>query len=182
MNILDTPLEGVKIVEPDVFADSRGYFFESYNREKMIKAGIENDFLQDNESLSTYGVVRGLHYQLEPFSQAKLVRVISGSVFDVAVDLRKNSPTFGKWYGVELTGENKLQLYIPKGFAHGFSVLSPSAVFSYKCDNLYNKAVERAIRFNDPALNIDWKILVAKQIVSDKDMLAPLFSEAEMNF
>lgn len=182
MNILDTPLEGVKIVEPDVFSDTRGYFFESYNREKMMKAGMGNNFIQDNESLSSYGVIRGLHYQLEPFSQAKLVRVVSGTVFDVALDLRKDSPTFGLWYGIELSDENKLQLFIPKGFAHGFSVLSPKAVFSYKCDSQYNKAVERAIRFNDPALNIDWKISVAQQIVSDKDMLAPLFSEAEMNF
>lgn len=182
MNILDTPLEGVKIVEPDVFSDARGYFFESYNREKMVNDGIDNNFIQDNESLSTYGVVRGLHYQLEPFSQAKLVRVISGAVFDVALDLRKDSPTFGLWYGIELSGENKRQLFIPKGFAHGFSVLSPTAVFSYKCDSKYNKTAERAIRFNDPALNIDWKISDEQQIVSDKDILAPLFSDAEINF
>lgn len=182
MNILDTPLEGVKIVEPDVFSDARGYFFESYNREKMVNDGIDNNFIQDNESLSTYGVVRGLHYQLEPFSQAKLVRVISGAVFDVALDLRKDSPTFGLWYGIELSGENKRQLFIPKGFAHGFSVLSPIAIFSYKCDNQFSKASERAIRFNDPVLNIDWKISAEQQIVSDKDLLAPLFSVAEINF
>lgn len=182
MKISDTPLAGVKIVELDVFSDTRGYFFESYNREKMMKAGIDNDFLQDNESLSSYGVVRGLHYQLEPFSQAKLVRVISGAVFDVAVDLRKESPTFGKWFGIELSGENKRQLYIPKGFAHGFSVLSPSAVFSYKCDNLYHKASERAIRFDDPTLNIDWKVSASQQVISDKDRKAPYFSDAEMNF
>jgi dTDP-4-dehydrorhamnose 3,5-epimerase len=182
MNILDTPLEGVKIVEPDVFSDSRGYFFESYNREKMMKSGIENNFIQDNESLSSYGVVRGLHYQLEPFSQAKLVRVVSGAVFDVALDLRKGSTTFGQWFGIELSGENKRQLFIPKGFAHGFSVLSQTAVFSYKCDNQYNKAAERAIRYSDPILNIDWRISGEQQIVSDKDMLAPLFSEAEINF
>jgi dTDP-4-dehydrorhamnose 3,5-epimerase len=182
MNILDTPLEGVKIVEPDVFSDSRGYFFESYNREKMMKSGMENNFIQDNESLSSYGVVRGLHYQLEPFSQAKLVRVVSGAVFDVALDLRKGSTTFGQWFGIELSGENKRQLFIPKGFAHGFSVLSQTAVFSYKCDNQYNKAAERAIRYSDPFLNIDWRISGEQQIVSDKDMLAPLFSEAEINF
>lgn len=182
MNILNTPLEGVKIVEPDVFSDARGYFFESYNSKKMMKAGIGNIFIQDNESLSSYGVVRGLHYQLEPFSQAKLVRVVSGAAFDVALDLRKDSPTFGHWYGLELSVENKRQLYIPKGFAHGFSVLSQTAIFSYKCDNQYNKAAERAIRFNDPALNIDWKIPAEQMIVSDKDMLAPLFSEAEINF
>ena len=182
MNILDTPLEGVKIVLPDVYSDARGYFFESYNREKMMKSGIGNIFIQDNESLSSYGVVRGLHYQLEPFSQAKLVRVVSGAVFDVALDLRKGSPTFGRWYGIILSGENKRQLYIPKGFAHGFSVLSPTAVFFYKCDNQYNKLSERSIRFNDPYLNIDWKISAEQQIVSDKDMVAPLFSEAEINF
>jgi dTDP-4-dehydrorhamnose 3,5-epimerase len=182
MKVTDTPLMGLKIIEPAVFSDHRGYFFESYNFGKMAAAGIENIFVQDNESLSSYGVVRGLHYQLAPFSQAKLVRVIEGAVFDVALDLRKDSPTFGQWYGVELTAENKLQLFIPPGFAHGFSVLTPTTIFSYKCDQPYNKTSERAIRYNDPALGIDWKIPEDQQLISEKDQFAALFSDAEMNF
>jgi len=182
MMLFDTPISGLKIIEPKVFSDSRGYFFESYNHSKMVQAGIDNLFVQDNESLSSYGVIRGLHYQLEPFAQAKLVRVIKGKVFDVAVDLRRNSDTFGKWFGLELSEQNKLQMYIPEGFAHGFSVLSESAVFSYKCDNLYNKDAERAIRFNDPYLQINWQIEHIDQLISEKDLNAPLFPEAEMNF
>ena len=182
MKILETPITGLKIVEPDIFGDHRGYFYESYNQSKMVETGIDNLFIQDNESLSTFGVVRGLHYQLAPFSQAKLVRVVSGAVYDVALDLRKNSPTFGKWYGLELSGENKLQLFIPKGFAHGFSVLSDKAVFCYKCDYEYCKSAERAIRFDDSFLDIDWRIPSDKLLVSDKDKVAPEFHEAEMNF
>ncbi|MFZ5430745.1 MAG: dTDP-4-dehydrorhamnose 3,5-epimerase [Bacteroidota bacterium] len=182
MKISDTPIGGLKIIEPDVFSDPRGYFFESYHTQKWLDAGVSSQFVQDNESMSSYGVIRGLHYQLDPWSQAKLVRVISGSVFDVAVDLRRDSPTFGKWFGIELTGGNKLQLFIPRGFAHGFSVLSPTAVFAYKCDQVYQKAFERAIRFDDPALAIDWKIEPEKQLISEKDRQAPLFSGAEMNF
>jgi dTDP-4-dehydrorhamnose 3,5-epimerase len=182
MRISDTPISGLKIIEPDVFNDPRGYFFESYNTQKWSDSEITSLFVQDNESMSSYGVIRGLHYQLEPWSQAKLVRVISGAVFDVAVDLRRESPTFGKWFGIELNSDNKLQLFIPRGFAHGFSVVSPAAVFAYKCDQIYQKAFERAIRFDDPALAIDWRIEPELQLISEKDKLAPLFAEAEMNF
>lgn len=160
----------------------RGYFFESYHKENYLSAGIQAAFVQDNESKSGRGVVRGLHYQLEPFAQAKLVRVIEGEVYDVAVDLRKGSPTFGKWFGIFLNGSNKLQLYIPEGFAHGFSVISEIAVFSYKCSTYYNSAAERGIRFNDPFLEIDWKLAEEEQISSEKDRKAPLLIDAEMNF
>ncbi|MBN1819674.1 MAG: dTDP-4-dehydrorhamnose 3,5-epimerase [Prolixibacteraceae bacterium] len=177
-----TGLPGLILIKPRVFEDLRGYFFETYQKERYLIAGIENDFVQDNESMSGYGVVRGLHYQLEPFSQAKLVRVISGKVFDVAVDLRKNSPTFGKWEGFELSSENKNQLLIPAGFAHGFSVLSENVILTYKCDNLYSKNHERGIRFDDPDLNIDWKIPLKAMIVSEKDANAPGFKDCETNF
>jgi dTDP-4-dehydrorhamnose 3,5-epimerase len=143
---------------------------------------MKTEFIQDNESKSGRGVVRGLHYQLDPFGQAKLVRVVLGKVFDVAVDLRKGSPTFGRWFGVELDESGKRQLFIPRGFAHGFSVLSETAVFAYKCDNVYSKESERAININDPKLNINWQLPENEQIVSEKDRLAPFFSEAEMNF
>ena len=182
MKIIKTPLSGVLIIEPGIFEDSRGYFFESYQNERYIESGIDAKFIQDNESKSVKGVVRGLHYQLGPYSQAKLVRVISGKVFDVAVDLRKGSPTFGQWFGLELDSENKKQLFIPRGFAHGFSVLSETAIFTYKCDNVYNRAAERAIYLNDPKLSIDWKLNESECIVSEKDKQAPVFSEAEMNF
>ncbi|HPT30892.1 MAG TPA: dTDP-4-dehydrorhamnose 3,5-epimerase [Prolixibacteraceae bacterium] len=182
MKVKVTPIPGLILLEPDVFPDSRGYFFESYNREKYLSLGITELFVQDNESLSFRGVIRGLHYQLEPAAQTKLVRVISGTVFDVAVDLRKNSPAYGHWFGVELSGENKLQMLIPKGFAHGLSVLSPSALFAYKCDQLYNRTLERSIRFDDPELDIDWKIPVADRIVSEKDRSAPFFAKADKNF
>lgn len=182
MEILQTPIAGLLIIKPRVFEDARGFFYESYNRGKYKEAGIDLDFCQDNQSKSTYGVIRGLHYQLNPYSQSKLVSVVIGAVWDVAVDLRKNSPTFGQWYGIELTAENKLQFLIPKGFAHGFSVISETALFTYKCDAFYNQASERGILYNDPALNIDWKIPADKAIVSPKDQVHPLFKEAEMNF
>lgn len=182
MKISDTPIAGLKIIEPAVFYDSRGYFFESYNNERFTSTGITETFIQDNESFSTRGVVRGLHYQLAPFAQAKLVRVIMGSVYDVAVDIRRHSPTFGKWFGIELSAENKLQFYIPRGFAHGFSVLSREAIFSYKCDNFYNKLSERSICLSDRALKIDWKIPENEMIISEKDLTAPLFEHAEINF
>jgi dTDP-4-dehydrorhamnose 3,5-epimerase len=182
MKILDTPLEYLKIIEPEVYTDQRGYFYESYNLDRYTRAGIGYEFVQDNESFSGRGVVRGLHYQLSPYSQTKLVRVVSGCVFDVAVDLRKGSSTFGKWFGVELSGNNKRQLLIPAGFAHGFSVLSPDVIFTYKCDKPYQKSAERGIRFNDPFLGIDWKIPEKEQVVSEKDRIAPFFSQAEMNF
>ncbi len=182
MEIMNTPIPGLKVIKPDVFADPRGYFFESFNEEKLRNAGISLPFVQDNESLSSRGVIRGLHYQLSPFSQSKLVRVVQGEVFDVAVDLRKGSPSFGKWFGLELSGKNKLQLLIPKGFAHGFSVLSPTVIFAYKCDQFYHRSAERSIRFNDPFLHIDWKISEDEWNISEKDRIAPLFSGAEMNF
>jgi dTDP-4-dehydrorhamnose 3,5-epimerase len=182
MKIIKTPIPGLLIIEPRVFADQRGYFIESYNQQKFEEAGIFTVFVQDNESKSGRGVIRGLHYQLEPYSQTKLVRVIQGSVYDVAVDCRKGSPTFGQSYGLELSEENKLQFFIPKGFAHGFSVLSETAVFSYKCDALYNPAAERGILYNDPSLKIDWGIASSEAIVSGKDTILPLFANAEMNF
>ncbi len=182
MNLLDTPLAGLKIIEPDLFTDFRGYFFESYNQETFRMLNLEAGFVQDNESLSSRGVIRGLHYQLNPHAQAKLVRVVSGIVFDVAVDLRKESPTFGKWFGLEISGLNKRQMLIPRGFAHGFSVLSDNAFFVYKCDNFYNRADERTIRFDDPFLSIDWKLPEVEYIVSEKDRMAPGFTDAEMNF
>lgn len=182
MKIIETPFPGLVIIEPTVFADQRGYFLESYNQQKLNEAGISTNFVQDNESKSTRGVIRGLHYQLNPYAQAKLVRVIQGRVYDVAVDCRKGSPTFGQYYGLELSEENKLQFYIPRGFAHGFSVLSETAVFSYKCDAFYHPAAERGIIYNDPSLNIDWKIEASQSVVSGKDTLHPSFAKADMNF
>jgi dTDP-4-dehydrorhamnose 3,5-epimerase len=182
VNIIKTPIPGLLILEPRVFADQRGYFFESYNQDKMKELGISTVFIQDNESKSVRGVIRGLHYQLNPYSQCKLVRVVLGCVYDVAVDCRKGSPTFGQSYGVELSDKNKLQFLIPKGFAHGFSVLSETAVFSYKCDSLYNPSAERGTLYNDPALNINWRIEPSEAIISEKDKLHPLFAEADMNF
>ncbi len=182
MKITETAIPGLLVVEPSVFKDDRGYFFESYHFGRYTENGIGVKFIQDNESKSTRGVIRGLHYQLNPYAQSKLVRAVVGSVFDVAVDLRAGSLTFGQWFGVELSEANKKQLYIPKGFAHGFSVLSETAIFSYKCDELYNKEAERAIQMFDPMLKIDWKLDENEQIVSEKDRLAPGFENAEMNF
>lgn len=182
MEIIQTPISDLLIIQPRVFKDARGFFMESYNRSKFNELGINLDFCQDNQSRSAYGVIRGLHYQLLPQSQSKLVTVIEGAVWDVAVDLRKNSPTFGQWYGIELTGENKTQFLIPQGFAHGFSVLSESALFSYKCDNFYSPEHEAGILFNDPTLNIDWKIPADKALVSEKDLKLPVLANAKMNF
>ena len=175
MEIIKTTIKDLKIIKPDIFVDSRGYFTESYNKEKYNALGIMQNFVQDNLSKSTYGVVRGLHFQKGKFSQAKLVSVLVGKVWDVAVDLRQNSETYGQWYGVELSDENHLQFLIPRGFAHGFSVLSQTAVFSYKCDNFYNKQSECGILCNDNTLNIDWKIPKDKIILSEKDMILPNF-------
>lgn len=177
MKISKTAIDGVVIIEPQVFEDERGYFFESYNQAKMEEAGLHYNFIQDNQSKSSYGVVRGIHFQKGEYAQAKLVRVLEGTVLDVAVDLRKNSPTFGKYVAVELSAENKKQLMIPRGFGHGFAVLSPTAVFAYKCDNVYNKASEGGIRFNDPDINIDWKINPKDAILSEKDKNAPFLKE-----
>ena len=177
MNIIETALPGVRIIEPKVFGDARGYFFESWNQATYEAAGITGNWLQDNESLSCFGVLRGLHYQAAPYTQAKIVRVFTGTVLDVAVDIRKGSPTYGRHIAVELSGENKCQLYIPRGFAHGFVVLSDQAVFSYKCDNVYMPSSERGIMFNDPDLGIDWRIAPDKILLSDKDKKHPAFAD-----
>ena len=182
MKILETPLPGLLVIEPNVFNDERGYFFESYQKERYFDVGIKADFIQNNESKSNRGVVRGLHYQLQDYAQAKLVRVVQGAVYDVALDLRKGSPTFGKWYGIELNAEGKKQLFVPKGFAHGFSVLSETAIFTYKCDNSYNKDSERAINAFDPILGIDWRLDKLEWNISEKDKKAPLFENADMDF
>jgi len=182
MKITETPLPGLLIIEPSVFNDQRGYFYESYNLQLYRDIGIEIPFVQDNESKSVRGVVRGLHYQLNPVAQAKLVRVVQGAVYDVALDLRKGSPTFGQWFGLEINETDKKQLFIPRGFAHGFSVISETAIFSYKCDNAYSRENERAINAFDPQLAIDWQLNESEWKVSDKDKVAPLFANAEMNF
>ena len=182
MKITETGFEGLYIIQPKVFSDSRGYFFESFKLETFLMAGIPFNPVQDNESRSVYGVIRGLHYQLNPFAQAKLIRVVVGKIYDVAVDLRKNSLTFGKWYGVELDSENKTQFFIPKGFAHGFSVLSDIAVIQYKCDNLYQPQYEKGISVKDPDLAIDWLIENIEPVISNKDQNQPRFRDAEMNF
>ena len=177
MIIIKTGIEGVVIIEPRVFPDPRGYFFESYNRKAFEEAVGHVDFVQDNESRSSYGVVRGLHFQKGEHAQAKLVRVVSGSVLDVAVDIRKGSPTFGKHVAVELSGENHLQFFLPRGMAHGFSVLSKEAVSQYKCDNFYCPASEGAIAWDDPEIGIDWRIPKEDVILSEKDSHHPLLSE-----
>jgi dTDP-4-dehydrorhamnose 3,5-epimerase len=182
MKITETGFEGLYIIQPKVFSDSRGYFFESFKLETFLMAGIPFNPVQDNESRSVYGVIRGLHYQLNPFAQAKLIRVVVGKIYDVAVDLRKNSLTFGKWYGVELDSENKTQFFIPKGFAHGFSVLSDIAVIQYKCDNLYHPQYEKGISVKDPDLAIDWLIENIEPVISNKDQNQPRFRDAEINF
>ena len=172
MNFIKTEIDGVFIIEPKIFEDARGYFFESYNEAEFIKNGISNRFVQDNQSKSSYGVIRGLHCQLGDHSQAKLVRVLQGKVLDVAVDIRKGSPTFGKHVAVELSEENKRQLFIPRHFFFFFSVLSETAVFAYKVDNLYCKESEFGIRYDDPEIGVDWKIPADKVITSEKDRLA----------
>jgi dTDP-4-dehydrorhamnose 3,5-epimerase len=163
------------LFQPRVFEDKRGYFFESYNQQVFADAGLEYTWVQDNQSQSAYGVVRGLHYQIEPHTQAKLVRVLQGVIWDVVVDLRKGSPTYGKSYGVELSAENKWQILVPKGFAHGFSVLSETVEVLYKCDAYYHKESEQGICWNDPDLQIDWKIPADKMIISEKDLTHPSF-------
>lgn len=172
MNFIKTDIDGVVIVEPRIFTDSRGYFFESYNEAEFIKNGIPNRFVQDNQSKSSYGVVRGLHCQLGEHAQAKLVRVLQGTVLDVAVDVRRGSPTFGKHVAVELSDTNMRQLFIPRDFLHGFSVLSDTAIFAYKVDNLYNKESEFGIRYDDPEINVNWHLPADKIITSDKDRIA----------
>ena len=181
MTIKKTPLKDCYIIEPTFFEDERGYFYEKFNEKKFEElTGLNGHFVQDNISKSSYGVLRGLHLQKGEYAQAKLVSCLEGKVFDVAVDLREDSPTFGQWFGIELTPENKLQLYVPRGFGHGFSVLSETAVFSYKCDNFYQKDAEGSVIYNDPELNIDWKLPADAIILSEKDSKLPTF--AERNF
>jgi dTDP-4-dehydrorhamnose 3,5-epimerase len=182
MEIRETGIDGLLVVKPRIFEDARGYFFESFNEADLEKAGHPFHFIQDNQSKSVYGVVRGLHYQLEPKAQTKFVRVLEGSIWDVAVDLRENSPTFLQWEGMELSAANKLQLLIPKGFAHGFSVLSESAVVLYKCDEFYAPDFETGIRFDDPEIGVDWKLAPEDRILSERDLAMPLLNEATMNF
>ena len=177
MKVIKTEIEGVFIIEPDVFGDNRGYFFESFNKKQFEEAVGHVNFVQDNESKSSYGVVRGLHFQKGRHSQAKLVRVVKGAVLDVAVDLRKDSPTYGKHVAVELTGDNHRQFFIPRGFAHGFSVLSEEAIFQYKCDNYYCPASEGAIAWDDPDLGIDWRIPKEDVVLSAKDSHHPRLCE-----
>jgi len=177
MIIKQTGIEGLLLLEPRVLQDSRGYFFESYRKAHLEEAGSDYDFIQDNQSRSSYGVVRGLHYQRSPHAQAKLVRVIEGNIFDVAVDIRPHSSSYGKWFGVELSAENFLQLLIPAGFAHGYSVLSDHAVVQYKCDQYYRPESEAGIRFDDPELSIDWKIDPEKAIISEKDKKLPYLKQ-----
>ena len=179
MNIIRTDLEGVLIVEPKVFGDARGYFFETWRQDAYAAAGIDCQFVQDNESKSSLGVLRGHHWQAAPHTQAKLVRVVSGAVLDVAVDIRRNSPTFGRHVAIELSAANKRQLFIPRGFAHGFAVLSQEAIFAYKCDNAYCPAAERGLRFDDPALHIDWRIQPQQWNLSPKDQRHPLLADIE---
>jgi dTDP-4-dehydrorhamnose 3,5-epimerase len=181
MELIDTKFPGLFIIKPKVFNDTRGYFFESYNKSK-ISALKEISFVQDNQSKSTFGTIRGLHYQLEPFAQSKLIRVLEGTILDVVVDIREKSPTYGNQFTIELSSENKNQLFIPKGFAHGFSVLSESATVFYKTDQYYNPETERGINPKDIELNIDWKIDIDKAIISTKDKVLPTFKESEKNF
>ena len=177
MEFFKPDIEGLLVLTPKIFRDKRGYFYESYNKNTLAEIGINTEFVQDNESFSSKNTLRGLHFQKPPYAQAKLVRVLEGAVYDVAVDIRKNSPTFGKWFGVELTAENRKQFFIPRGFAHGFSVLTPTARFAYKCDNFYNKQSEGAIYFEDPELNINWGIKTEEAVMSEKDIKNPSFSE-----
>jgi len=178
MKVQETRLKGCFIIEPTIFKDSRGYFFESFNQNKFEElTGQQGHFVQDNQSSSTYGVIRGLHFQKGAHAQAKLVRVLEGAVLDVAVDLRKGSDTYGQWISVELTAENNKQLYVPRGFAHGFSVITETAVFAYKCDNNYNKESEGGLRYNDPDLNINWGIPEDQMNLSEKDLILPLLKE-----
>jgi len=182
MPFIKTDFPGLMIFEPVVYEDSRGYFYESYNQKTCRVAGITNRFVQDNQSSSGYGVIRGLHYQLHPYAQAKLVRVLYGKILDVVVDIRVGSPTYKKVYSIELSAENKVQIFIPAGFAHGFSVLSEKAEIMYKCDRFYNKKSEGGIIYNDPELNIDWKIPEGKAVISEKDLVLPTFDQCRNNF
>ena len=182
MKVTESPIPDLLIIEPAVYDDQRGYFFESYNRQKYHDNGITAEFVQDNQSSSVRGVLRGLHYQVGEMAQAKLVSATRGTVLDIAIDIRKGSPCYGKAFGLVLSEENKKQLFIPHGFAHGFLVLSETALFTYKCDNFYSKEHEDGIIYNDPQLNIDWQIDLAEAIVSDKDKQLPNFGETRYEF
>jgi dTDP-4-dehydrorhamnose 3,5-epimerase len=182
MKIIETGFKGLYVIKPTVFSDKRGYFFESYSQVVLNNAGISFTPVQDNESKSSKGVIRGLHYQLNPSGQSKLIRVVMGKIFDVALDIRKGSLTYGKWFGIELDSETKDQVFIPKGFAHGFSVLSDIAILQYKCDNVYNPQNERGIALNDPALDINWKLGSLIPVISEKDLKHPLMKDADNNF
>lgn len=177
MIIRETGIEGLLIIEPKVYRDERGYFLESYHQERLNALGISHQFIQDNQSRSVQDVIRGLHFQKQPYAQTKLVRVTEGTIYDVAVDLREGSDTYGSWFGIELSINNHLQLLIPKGFAHGFSVLSEHATILYKCDTNYHPESESGIRFDDPELKIDWKVDLAKAIISEKDKVLPYLKE-----
>jgi dTDP-4-dehydrorhamnose 3,5-epimerase len=182
MQFTTCDIPGLIIIEPKIFGDSRGYFFEAYNESVFKNNGITCDFVQDNQSQSSFGVIRGLHYQLNPHAQAKLLRVLSGKILDVAVDIRKGSPTYGKYFAIELSAENKKQLFIPAGFAHGFSVLSETAEVLYKCDEFYHKESEGGIRFDDPAIRIDWQVDPSNANISEKDNLLPFLKDCINNF
>lgn len=182
MNFIETPLNGLFLIEPKIWKDERGYFYESYNSKVFAEAGIRVDFVQDNQSFSQRGTLRGLHVQANPFEQGKLVRVIQGKVLDIAVDIRKNSPTYGQHYSVELSGENFRMLWIPPGFLHGFVTLEDQTIFTYKVTNLYNKASEIGVRWDDPELNLNWGIDTGEAILSEKDLALPLFKDLQSPF
>lgn len=182
MPFIKTEFPGLMIFEPKVFEDNRGYFLESYNKKLFAAEGIEINFVQDNQASSSFGVIRGLHFQMDPFAQTKMIRVLSGQIIDAVVDIRKNSPTYGKAYTILLSAENKKQLLVPKGFAHGYSVISETAEVFYKCDEFYHKECEGGIAWNDPALNIDWQIPADKILVSDKDQKYPSLENTTHNF
>ena len=182
MEVIKTEIDGVVIIEPRIFKDERGYFYESFSQREFEEKVCRTTFVQDNQSKSSYGVLRGLHFQKPPYCQSKLVRCIKGAVLDVAVDIRKGSPTFGKYVAVELTEENHRQFFVPRGFAHGFAVLSEEAVFQYKCDNFYNKESEGSVAWNDPELNIDWRIPFDKVLLSEKDKLSKNIADADYLF
>lgn len=182
MPFIKTEFPGLLVFEPKIFEDSRGYFYESYNKNTFSQEGVDINFVQDNQARSSYGVIRGLHFQMEPHAQTKLLRVLSGEIIDAVVDIRKNSPTYGKAYTILLSAENKKQLLVPKGFAHGYSVISETAEVFYKCDEFYHKESEGGILWNDPSLQIDWKIPTAKALVSEKDIQLPLLKDCQHNF
>lgn len=182
MTVSETPLKGLYILEPHVIEDNRGFFMESYNSKTLRSAGITTEFVQDNHSLSVYGVIRGLHFQNPPFEQTKLIRSISGEILDVVVDIRKESPTFGQHFSILLSSENKKQLFVPPGFAHGFAALTQTAEIHYKCDQFYNKEAEGSVLFNDPKLGIDWRIDPSEMIISDKDLVSPNLDNLKSRF